>query len=395
MKLEELRGVFPNIREIDLFLVQSKKMFWISKINQSNWEIRAKWNVNTCSYYLKGNCREEGSCKNLHVCKDYLFGDKHCATSSCNFSHNIMDTHNLAVLQSLNMPTFNISIIRNSFPRLCGSLLDTGKCTKLFCGYLHLCYKHLTNTCDDNSCALALKSGLPNVHELQSQHNQLVLDQFQLSKANEKSIINSILSLPTTKATKKNFSLCKFYLDGDCNLGKKCQHLHMCKVFLLPINKCLKEECEKGLSHDPLDEHNKSIVAQRNLLHLEKQALINLLKESFPKICRAYQRKEQCCQCKRIHICPDYLGPGCQKLNCNLSHNYKDDHNGNVLSFYRFSALLKPNVKEEYIKANILCSFGALTKSSIPSAAISMQQTTNEKPGNDFENGKLTLPLKF
>ena len=378
LKLDkELRAQLSSkSKDLELYLLRSTEFFWTSQINMNNWEVRAKWNINICSNYFERKCRMQGKCKKIHMCKDYLFGDNYCKMDNCHFSHDINDSHNLTVLRSLHLPIISISVIRNSFPRLCGLLLETGKCKKKFCGYLHLCYKHMKGSCNDSKCYLALKSGLDNVHDLQSQHNQFVLDIFNLYKENVKTITDSILLCPVAKALKKNFSMCKFYLDGNCNMGKCCQHLHICKNFLLPIKRCMTDKCEKGLSHDPFDEHNKSIVEQRQLLHSKKEEVTKLLKESFPKICRAYQRREQCCGCNRIHICPDFSGAGCENRKCNLSHNYKDNHNGSVLSSYGFGALLKPNVKDEYIKVNILWLFTSFKQTSV---AATKRRSPNQK----------------
>ena len=363
-------------KHIERCFLQSKEFFWTSQINMNNWEVRAKWNINICSNYFESKCCIKGRCRKIHMCKDYLFGDNYCKMDDCHFSHDINDSHNLTVLQSLNLPIISISVIRNSFPRLCGLLLDTGKCTKKFCGYLHLCYKHMKGCCNESNCHLALKSGLDNVHDLQSLHNQFVLEIFNLHKEKVETITDNILLRPIVKPSKKNFSMCKFYLDGNCNMGKCCQHLHICKNFLLPIKRCMTDKCEKRLSHDPFDEHNKPIVEERQLLHLKKEELTKLLKESFPKICRAYQRREQCCGCNRIHMCPDFLGAGCGNLKCNLSHNYKDNHNGNVLYSYGFGALLKPNVKDEYIKVNILWLFASFKETSV---AVTKRMSLNQK----------------
>ena len=347
-----------------------KEIFWTSQLNLNNWEVRAKLNITICSHYFEGKCKRRRKCTKVHICQDYLFGDNYCKWDDCHFSHDITDSHNLLVLQSLNMPIINISVVRNSFPRICSLLLDTGKCTKKFCGYLHLCYKYLKSYCNLRTCSLASKSGLDNVHDLQSQHNQLVLEKFNLYKKEEKTIKDNILICPIAKAVKKNFSMCKFYLDGNCNMGKRCKHLHICKDFLLPIKRCLTDKCEKQLSHNPFDEHNKPIVAERKLLHLEKEEVIKLLKESFPKVCRAYQRKEQCCRCNRIHICPNYSQEACENRKCNLSHDYKDEHNANVLSSYGFGALLKANKNDEYIKVNILLSTGSLKQTSVATTRL-------------------------
>lgn len=45
----------------------------------------------------------------------------------------------------------------------------------------------------------------------------------------------------------------------------------------------MTDKCEKGLSHDPFDEHNKSIVEQRQLLHSKKEEVTKLSKDHFQK----------------------------------------------------------------------------------------------------------------
>ena len=375
IKFDDLDELFPQFEDIESILAQNKEMFWVSKLNKDNWEIRAKWKLRLCSYYYQGKGCVHDNCEKLHLCKDYLFGNTYCTMDNCKFSHDIMDAHNMSALWAFNIPKVNISLIRNSFPRLCRSFLDSGDCTKLFCGYLHLCYKFVKNCCNENACFLYLKSDSSKTHDLQSKHNQKVLNQFDLNKNKDLIIINNILVCPPSKILEKNFSLCKFYMDGNCNMhkrGKRCQHLHICKSFLLPIKKCSTKRCENNLSHDPLDEHNFRIVEERKLDHMEKKALIKLLRESFPKVCKTYHRREQCFQCNNIHICPDYLEKNCKKLRCDLSHDYKDNHNRDVLSSYGFLALLKSDVKDEYIKINILYPFGFIKENLISPAAESL-----------------------
>ena len=124
---------------------------------------------------------------------------------------------------------------------------------------------------------------------------------------------------------------------------------------------------------------------------MEKKALIKLLRESFPKVCKTYHRREQCFQCNNIHICPDYLEENCKKLRCDLSHDYKDNHNRDVLSSYGFLALLKPDVKDEYIKINILYPFGFIKENLISPAAESLT-TENSTQIEETQTNSFLVP---
>ena len=83
----------PNLKA----LLEENSLFWISKITENNWEIRAKLDVELCTSYLQRIC--DGSCACLHICKSFLLSGNVCKQPcKSGFSHDIRDSHNKTIL---------------------------------------------------------------------------------------------------------------------------------------------------------------------------------------------------------------------------------------------------------------------------------------------------------
>ena len=378
VKLKKLKETFNQVTDLEDVLEANKSWFWISKITKSNWEVKAKINVELCPLYLKGICNNK-NCSALHICKSFLLSRKFCKKPCKNsLSHNIKDFHNQSVLGKAKLDECGMGLLRSSFPRLCDSFQDSGRCEMFFCGYLHLCIFYVQGKCQ-KECQFAARIGLSKqeVHALTSCHNMKVFSTFGLFQEKRDVFITKILfhsesedgknetgsgesesdfgHNAESKGQKPNVRLCCSYFYRRCKEGSHCPRLHLCKEYLIDPNKCPNDPCKRGFSHDPYDKNNLKIIKSKWKDLTDERNILNSLREYFPRVCRSYEvRFCRIENCKRLHICRYFLFDACENNNCTLSHNFNDDHNLEVFESHNMISLL--NWKKEYIVSNILVS---------------------------------------
>ena len=379
VKLKKLKEIFNQVTDLEDVLEANKSWFWISKITKSDWEVKAKINVELCAFYSKGLCIYK-NCSALHICKSFLLSRKSCE-KPCKYglSHNTKDFHNKSVLDKLKLGNCGTGLLRSSFPRLCDSFQDSGKCGMFFCGYLHLCIFYVQRNCQ-KECQFAARIGLSKqeVHGLTSRHNMKVFSTFGLFQGKRDVFLTKILFHSESQddnqnetgseesegdfdhnveseEQKPNIRLCLAYLYRKCKEGNHCSRLHLCKEYLIDPNKCPNDPCKRGFSHDPYDKNNLKIIKSNWKDLSDERNILNALREYFPRVCRSYEVKF--CRienCKRLHICRYFLFDACQNNNCMLSHNFNDDHNFKVFESHNMTSLL--NRKKECTVSNLLVS---------------------------------------
>ena len=375
-QLKQRFNQVPNLKAV----LEENSLFWISKITENNWEIRAKLDVELCTSYLQGIC--DGSCTSLHICKSFLLSGKFCKQPcKSGFSHDIRDPHNKTILDGYNMDDYGMKLLRSSFPRLCASFQENGECQKFFCGYLHLCVLYVQGKCQ-NECQLAVRFGLSKheTHGLTSPHNVKVLSSFDLLQrkchvllgnilfhsefeVDNKTEMNSERSQSVikdsdqgkSKLQKKNIRMCLSYLNGTCREGNDCKRLHFCKEVLIDSAKCPGNNCRYGFSHDPFDENNCKIIKSKWKDMGDKKKIVTAMSECFPRVCRPNETKS--CgnkDCKKLHICSYFLFDVCENKRCTLSHKLTDEHNMKVFKHYHMANMITQ--KKDIIVSNILVS---------------------------------------
>lgn len=400
--LKQIQRRFNASPDLKYMLEAYNSLFFISKIKENHWMVRAKVDVELCVSYLQGNC--DGSCKSLHICKSFLLSAEKLCKQPCKngFSHNIKDSHNEAVLYRYNLGDYDIELLRSSFPRLCDAFQESGKCDKSFCGYLHLCKFFVQGKCQ-KECQFATRVGLlkQDVHGLRSPHNLKVFSSFDLRERKREVLLANVLfhseqsevkksnetvrTLTTTNLMRqascsnefiaRKFSgttgsrppliMCSFYLNGNCDKGNNCKRLHLCKEFLINFNKCPGSICQFGFSHNPFDENNAKIT-KSVWTETDPSRVISFLRESFPRLCKKYE-KGDCTDenCQRLHICANFLFSICNSNCCCFSHNIIDEHNLSIFQKYNLHGVSKMTMA--YILPNIL---------------------TTKRPGNPVDTGR-------
>ena len=357
-----------------------------------------KKSIRMCLAYLNGVCREGNDCNRLHFCKEVLIDSTKCPGNNCRygFSHDPFDENNCKIIKSkwkyIEDRKKIVTAMRESFPRVCRPN-ETKSCRNKDCKKLHICRYFLIDMCVNKKCVFS--------HKLADKHNMNVFTHYNMTSliTQKKDIIVSNILVSKVHKWKKTgenntdgnsnqgmeilgdsnclelarcsfedeeikvsgsaaiqrpLILCSYYLEGKCNKGNKCERLHICKEFLINFNKCPKNICRFGFSHDPFDENNTRIVTSK-WTDTDPKRIISFLRESFPRSCKKYQ-KEDCKDghCKKLHICEDYLYNICKSNDCCLSHKITDEHNSNVFKRYNLANLSKKSMA--YILPNILIS---------------------------------------
>lgn len=142
---------------------------------------------------------------------------------------------------------------------------------------------------------------------------------------------------------------------GQCE-KKKCQFLHVCKVYVCKLS---HDKCR--LSHNIRDAHNSVIIAKMGVLNQESDdVVVNvLLKSCFPRVCLEYNTKGTCSKnenCHFLHICGNYVLNQCEHSPCLLNHDLAGSfHNLKLLKNYHLDKL-----SDDIVKANI--AFAKVTK---------------------------------
>ena len=398
VKLMELKQKFHQIPDLEKVLEAYNSLFWISKITENHWEVRAKLDVELCTSYLQGGCN--GGCECLHICKSFLLGGEKFCKQPCKngFSHDIKDVHNKAVLHGYSLDDYGMNLLRASFPRLCTSFQKSGKCKKHFCGYIHLCRLFAQGKCT-NECQFAATTGLSkqDVHGLTLPHNSRVFSSFDLAQKKREILLGNILFCSdfegynqseteknspkcqanlSSKVFERNFHgniqrplICGFYLSKKCNKGNDCKRLHICKEFLMPksMRGCPSIICQYGFSHDPFDENNAKIIKSK-WTETDQSKIIDFLRQSFPRFCQSYE-KGDCIRkhCQKLHICGSKLFNICQTNYCSLSHDIADEHNSNIFKRYNLDFLLKMPII--HVLPNILISKRSRFLTNVPKSA--------------------------
>ncbi|XP_062373549.1 protein mono-ADP-ribosyltransferase PARP12-like [Sardina pilchardus] len=130
---------------------------------------------------------------------------------------------------------------------------------------------------------------------------------------------------------KTNIRLCQQQMTNDCT---GCSNLHFCKFHLL--GDCKNRLCRFG--HDLTSDHNKKVLSDHQLQKLEREELRQLLLQNdsphrlLPPVCAKYNQggngefgkcndKDNC---RRVHVCEDYIRGTCNSRGCGRSHDFSD-----------------------------------------------------------------------
>ena len=106
-----------------------------------------------CVHYNSRNFCRENNCQYFHLCRGYI-DYKSCNARRCNLSHDIGDSHNLAVTRRLGLGQYNckerLILVRNSNPKVCLNYNSPRGCENSqpgSCPDIHICSDEILNKC--------------------------------------------------------------------------------------------------------------------------------------------------------------------------------------------------------------------------------------------------------
>lgn len=319
-------------------------------------------NVGICSEFRK-KCRRE-NCPNFHVCK-FFISCKCKKGSNCDFSHDLQDTHNTRVSDSLGLSSFSPEEIRTiifrSHPAVCLNY-NKGGCEDNDCPDLHVCSLFIIRQCTDCRLEHSFRT---------SEHNQWVLDTFNLGHLTDEELRKKILvrnlnqpqSQLTRKVSSSSVSRCSTSTskeEEDC----------IVRVF----NFLLKRFFGRT-------KFNTFLTDRGNLLQgLKRPAIIEWFKdnqdrfllfesEGDVKYVSVYNRRARAChryhnprlpdcgnhRCHYFHVCRRYVGGDCVNPRCSLTHDLSSGSNVKVRSDLNLDQLT-----DDEVLALMLCSSPAV-----------------------------------
>ena len=128
-------------------------------------------------------------------------------------------------------------------------------------------------------------------------------------------------------------NICKYWLEGNCTIGKKCKAPHN-------LNNKL----------------NKQFFEDVGLERYTESERLLLIRNSLPSVCVQHLTvidREHCQSCCYIHICENYVCGECHKNdeNCVRGHDFQTNFNKNILSVYQLQ-----NESSDFLRHLILVS---------------------------------------
>ena len=176
--------------------------------------------------------------------------------------------------------------------------------------------------------------------------------------------------------SKKNcpyLHVCKEYVAGLCNLGKRCKRNH-------------------NFQYD----QERNFLSKLNLNGLKNEELCKVIQNSFPQVCLNYN--DGLCssdeRCSQIHICKDFVRNKCRKENdCEhaLEHESVLLKSRTVAKFEKYGMKIKPgeNYKHLFLICQRDCSLSkrrnkAIAKSKTRSTDLQDENCRGSSEGNDL-----------
>ncbi|KAI5094182.1 zinc finger CCCH type domain containing 1-like [Silurus meridionalis] len=209
-------------------------------------------------------CRTEGceGCKNLHLCKSYLFGECPCDNErdECLFSHDLYSEHNVGVLcqhklLELDCDELCVTLLQNDttlLPQVCSAYNEGGgefgNCPKAgSCKHLHVCEDYIRGTCDGCSRCHDLYEPHPAKTLQDSGVPGQLMDVLLLIYKNMLTIAD--MNKPNIFSRTSEKWICLLHFRNSCDVESTCEDAH----FFLPY----KWEERNGPGWDLLPDHEE------------------------------------------------------------------------------------------------------------------------------------------
>ncbi|XP_039625416.1 protein mono-ADP-ribosyltransferase PARP12-like isoform X1 [Polypterus senegalus] len=259
MLKEQLKGQPREIQKLLSEILQDKSRFALRQgdpgsrpgcVISPNTVVAAKTAVRLCKKYPNETCH---NCRDLHLCKFFVYGNCRYSKEQCRNIHDIKSGHNLQVLkryglQNLDERQLSALLLQNDsslLPEVCvhynkGSG-KFGSCTyQTGCSKLHICLHTMRGNCKfGNKCNRSHKfdgvawkilkgRGLSEARICQLQeiyHNIFIIKDCR--NADEESCSSrSRESSVSSNSEGDSDEICLYYISKYCSFKEKCMNVH-------------------------------------------------------------------------------------------------------------------------------------------------------------------------
>ena len=323
-----------------------------------------------CLDYNNGYCAEGLSCRQIHICKDFV--RERCEDEeSCGLQHEstLLSLHATAILQNYGLKCTggNVSSVLKMLLVCADNFPGGSSDCRNYTASINVASKEsnrvLSNSskggavgtcrepselkvfeciCSEYDCSASF-SVISERRDLFPCGFNDVESWFRKKKGSflitedDKGMISQVAAY-STKAR-----LCLRYNSGyygECK-RKNCSYLHVCREYIT-------ESCSNGRTcprnHHFQDERDKALLSKIKLDQFTDEELRKLVLSSTPWVCEDYNngmcdRRESC---NRVHICSDHLKKCCrEESGCDLDHESAMDtkHTQTVLERYHLQHL--------------------------------------------------------
>ncbi|XP_035689040.1 zinc finger CCCH-type antiviral protein 1-like isoform X2 [Branchiostoma floridae] len=161
-----------------------------------------------------------------------------------------------------------------------------------------------------------------------------------------------------------------------CQKGDQCQFFHLCRNFV-------QGSCSHGYKckfvHDLQSEQARRLVHELQLDCLTDDQIFNIIRNSAPKVCQAYNTKIclEADRCRDVHVCSEFVRGRCaDDTTCDLNHEsyFDTPETRKILSDFRMA-----NTDQRAVIKTLLIppTTAAASRSSVPGFP---QATATKKP---------------
>ncbi len=275
-------------------------------------------------YYGKTGCSKE-NCAFLHLCRDAVAG--YCARKQCRYSHDVMDAHNVKVIQRLQTLSKEelMKATSRSAPQVCPHHNTSQGCSRVSCMKFHYCADKVKHKCGKEDC--------PKDHHLNSEHNQKLLKIYQKPE----NVIFMMLMVPTSaEETKKKETIAAEEAKEKQEEQKKLAETVLvkmlrvfggsCSLALFLIN--FQSVKEAQLTTPDFKKYFQVITMPNQ----EARVIVKMRLD----LCFGYTKTSGCDKgqrCGYLHLCRAFVAGHCSRGgNCKFSHNVAEKQNNKVLN---------------------------------------------------------------
>ncbi|PVD35528.1 hypothetical protein C0Q70_02491 [Pomacea canaliculata] len=306
------------------------------------------------------------NCSKFHVCKYFISGN--CTKSSnCHLGHDLQNETNRKVSERLGLSSFSAdelhTIISRSNPAVCMKHNARG-CDDDDCPDLHICSLFILQRCTAGAdCRFG--------HSLlASDHNEWVLDTFNVSYMTEEELrsiilVRGIVDAPQMRPATSSLSLLSNYTaTSSTSLAEEDTDEYVTRVFRFLL-----------LHFGGRAQFSTFLIERRRHLQFMRQVNITRwLKDHMDrfllfersgdvKYVSVYSRQAKVCfgynssgcnnkSCKFFHVCKRFVAGNCVQTSCPLSHSFSSEPNAKAYSLLKLDHFTTTEISKIFFYSN-------------------------------------------